>query len=222
MTSNFLVSNSLACSSCDLTFPSEHLLIEHTKHVHRSTATTSTSFQCIYCHAIFTSRTQLDRHSRIHIASSGNNLKCNICDRLFSTIDILSEHKLSHCKATSSNICSYCHEVLTTELDYTRHLYDHNHLNTAKIKLNVFSTNHDTTPVTISCIICKQSLINEHEINLHMKFHLKENFTLTCQQCQKTTTTDRNYLIDLSTFNLICFHCIDKDFKCSGKSTIDL
>lgn len=54
-----------------------------------------------------------------------------------------------------------------------------------------------------------------------MKFHLKENFTLTCQQCQQKTTTDRNYLIDLSTFNLICFHCIDKDFKCSGKSTMD-
>jgi len=212
--------------------------LEHNKHIHRSTSipSLSLSFKCTYCHALFTSRTQLDRHSRIHIASSGNNLKCNICDRLFSTIDILSEHKLSHCKATTSNICSYCHQILNNENDYTRHLYEHNHLHFPKIKTKLFTNNNnnnDNNSLTITCIVCKQSLINEHEVDLHAKFHLtnflnkkspiitKEisltTMTITCHQCHRSTNTNRDFLLELSSFNINCFNCIEKDLKCTGK-----
>jgi hypothetical protein len=225
------------CSICDLTFPSESLLLEHNKHTHPSSV--SPSFKCTYCHALFTSRTQLDRHSRIHIASSGNNLKCNICDRLFSTIDILSEHKLSHCKATSSNICSYCHQILTNEGDYTRHLYEHNHYqHHPKSKTKLFTNNNDNVPLTIACIVCKQSLINEREIDLHAKFHLanflnkksspiptKESsltiMTITCNQCHRSTNTNRDFLLELPSFNIKCFNCIEKDLKSSGKEIIE-
>lgn len=229
-------SSDLICSLCDLTFPSEFLLLEHNKHIHRSPLV-SPSYQCTYCHALFTSRAQLDRHSRIHIASSGNNLKCNICDRLFSTIDTLSEHKLSHCKATTSNICSYCHQILTNENDYTQHLYEHNHLQHLKTKTKLFTNNNDNTQLTIACIVCKQSLINEHEIDLHGKFHLanflnkkpsptnitKENslttMTITCNQCHCLTNTSREFLLELPSFNINCFNCIEKDLKITGKDS---
>ena len=229
-------SSDVICSTCDLTFPSELLLLEHNKHTHQSSSSfLSPAFKCTYCHALFTSRTQLDRHSRIHVASSGNNLKCNICDRLFATIDILSEHKLSHCKATSSNICSYCHQILTNEEDYTRHLYEHNHhQHHPKSKTKLFTNNCDNIPSAIACIVCKQSLINEREIDLHAKFHLA-NFlnknpatvigkdssltimTMTCHQCHRTTNTNQEFLLELPSFNLICFNCIEKELKPTGK-----
>ncbi len=212
--------------------------MEHNKHIHRSPSISSisASFKCTYCHALFTSRTQLDRHSRIHIASSGNNLKCNICDRLFSTIDILSEHKLSHCKATTSNICSYCHQILNNESDYTRHLYEHNHLHYSKTKTKLFTNNHDNSSITIACIVCKQSLINEREVDLHAKFHLVNflnnksiietkdisltTMIITCNQCHRSTNTNREFLLELPLFNINCFNCIEKDFKSSGKDII--
>jgi len=228
-------SSDVICSQCDLTFPSESLLLEHNKHDHRSALipSVSSSFKCLYCHALFTSRTQLDRHSRIHIASSGNNLKCNICDRLFSTIDILSEHKLSHCKATTSNICSYCHQTLNNENDYTRHLYEHNHLHHSKSKTKLFTNNNDNIPLTIACIVCKQSLINEHEVDLHAKFHLANCLNkkstminkeisltimmITCNQCHRSTNIHRDFLLELPSFDINCFNCIEKDFKSTGK-----
>lgn len=188
----------------------------------------SPSFKCLYCHALFTSRTQLDRHSRIHIASSGNNLKCNICDRLFPTIDILSEHKLSHCKATTSNICSYCHQTLNHENDYTRHLYEHNHLHYSKNKTKLFHHQNDNTPLTIACIVCKQSLINEHEVDLHAKFHLKNistvttkdssaiSMVITCDQCHRSSSTSRDFLLQLPAFQILCFDCLEKDLKSTG------
>jgi hypothetical protein len=187
----------------------------------------SPSFKCTYCHALFTSRTQLDRHARIHIASSGNNLKCNICDRLFSTIDVLSEHKLSHCKATTSNICSYCHQILNNEADYTRHLYEHNHHHHyhLKNKTKLFTNTNDNSPLAITCIVCKQSLLNEREVDLHAKFHLATSsnkkpllitMTIACNQCHQSTNTNRDYLLELPSFNVNCFKCIEKDLKSPG------
>ncbi|CAF4688133.1 unnamed protein product [Rotaria sp. Silwood1] len=226
-------SSDIICSLCDLTFSSESLLLEHNKHTHRSSSISSItpSFKCTYCHALFTSRAQLDRHSRIHIASSGNNLKCNICDRLFSTIDILSEHKLSHCKATTSNICSYCHQTLENQDDYIHHLYEHNQQYNLKNKTKLFTNNNDNIPLAIACIVCKQSLINEREIILHAKFHLTNNsnkktskiiltkessltmMTIQCNQCHRSTNTNRDLLLELPSFNINCFNCIEKELK---------
>ncbi|CAF2182480.1 unnamed protein product [Rotaria magnacalcarata] len=226
-------STDIICSLCDLTFSSESLLLEHNKHTHRSSFISSItpSFKCTYCHALFTSRAQLDRHSRIHIASSGNNLKCNICDRLFSTIDILSEHKLSHCKAITSNICSFCHQTLNSQDDYINHLHEHNHQYNLKTKAKLFTNNNDNVPLAITCIVCKQSLINEREVNLHAKFHLTnitnkksskiiltkesslETMTIQCNQCHQSTNTNRDFLLELPSFNINCFNCIEKDLK---------
>ena len=225
-------SSEVPCPRCDLTFSNESQLCEHQKHAHPSPPPVSSappSFKCSYCHTSFTSRTQLDRHSRIHIAASGNNLKCNICDRLFTSIDILSEHKLSHCKATTSNICSYCHQTLHNEADYTRHLYEHNHQSKSKTKL--FTGHQDTTPLTIACIVCKQSLINEREIDLHAKFHLtsplnktlptrpvdSSPLTVTCHGCRRSSTTNREFFIELPSFTVHCFQCLAKGLDPSGK-----
>jgi hypothetical protein len=209
--------------------------LEHNKHTHRSPppapSSLATSFKCSYCHALFTSRTQLDRHSRIHIASSGNNLKCNICDRLFSSIDILSEHKLSHCKATTSNLCLHCHQILANEADFTRHLHEHNHHHHhLKSKARTFTTGNDNAPFAMTCIVCKQSLINEREIDLHAKFHLANisnkklanndvssmPMAVTCTECRQTSNTSRDFLVELPSFDVHCFHCLDKELKSPG------
>lgn len=219
------------CSNCDQGFTAESLLLDHQKQVHRSSPLSgnnplvSPTFQCSYCQTSFTSRTQLDRHSRIHIAASGTNLKCNICDRLFTTIDGLSEHKLSHCKATASNICSYCHETLQNENDYTRHLYEHNQQQT-KNKTKLFNNHQEGPHVTITCIVCKQSLINEREVELHAKFHLtnelskkstKSTINITCHHCNRFSAKSREFFIELHDFNFLCFSCVKKELKISGK-----
>ncbi|CAF0811851.1 unnamed protein product [Adineta ricciae] len=229
-----LNSSDTICSLYESTHSSESLISEHNKHSHRSpplplaNSSISASFKCSYCHALFTSRTQLDRHSRIHIASSGNNLKCNICDRLFSSFDNLSEHKLSHCKATTSNLCLHCHQILHNEADFLRHLDEHNNHNRhLRTKAGLFTTNNDHGTFAMACIICKQSLINKHEINLHAKFHLANistkkpaikdlstvSMAITCVQCQHSTNNHRDFLVELPSFDVQCFNCIEKDLK---------
>ena len=92
-------------------------------------------------------------------------------------------------------------------------------------------------PLAIACIVCKQSLINEHEVDLHAKFHL-ENFSkknsiketplmmmmmmITCNQCQRSTNTNRDFLLELPSFQMHCFDCLEKDFKSTGKICIDI
>lgn len=202
----------IQCSFCELKFSNESSLSEHQRVAHRSSCSISSTFQCSYCQTSFTSRTQLDRHSRIHIAASGTNLKCNICDRLFSTIDILSEHKLSHCKATTSNICSHCHQTLLNENDFTRHLFEHN---------QHFKNHQDGNKLTIGCIVCKQSLINQNEIDLHAKFHLQneqinkkiDSTDFRCQTCFRSSSKNRDFIIELSSFTLHCFDCLRKQLN---------
>lgn len=211
------------CFHCEATFASESLLNEHLKSVHRSSISPSSSvpFKCLYCHTSFTSRAQLERHARIHVASSGTNLKCNICDRQFPTIDLLSEHKLSHCKATTSNLCSVCQQKIENEEDYIRHFYDHHQGNSpTKSKGKLFNVHQtDSTPITIACVICKQSLINEREIDLHAKFHLtKSKLKMNCSRCHRTSINDGNFLLDLSTWNSVCFQCLAKELNLAGKT----
>ena len=100
-----------------------------------------------------------------------------------------------------------------------------------KNKAKLFTNSNDNSPLAITCIVCKQSLINEREVNLHAKFHLanisnkkliiKEplltSMIITCNQCHQSTNTNRDFLLELPSFNINCFNCIEKDFKSPGK-----
>lgn len=97
--------------------------------------------------------------------------------------------------------------------------------------MKLFSNTTEQNPVAIACIVCKQSLINEHEVDLHMKFHLTNLFnkkpplkdtslimmTITCNQCHKSTNINREFLLELPSFTINCFNCIEKDLKSTGK-----
>ena len=87
----------------------------------------------------------------------------------------------------------------------------------------------------MACVVCKQSLMNAHEIDLHSKFHLancsnQKNLsktvktdgsstmiTIKCNQCHRSTNTNRNFLLELPSFSINCFQCIEKELKSTGK-----
>jgi hypothetical protein len=41
--------------------------------------------------------------------------------------------------------------------------------------------------------------------------------TIICNQCQRLTNTNRDFLLELPSFNINCFNCIEKDVKSTGK-----
>ncbi|CAF1466363.1 unnamed protein product, partial [Didymodactylos carnosus] len=235
-----------SCQICDLRFNNELLLIEHKRLEHNihtlsptlidnciessvthSSSTITSSFKCSYCENLFTSKTQLERHTRIHVSS--NNLRCNICDRSFSTIEILSEHKLTHCKSTTTNICIYCNQVILNENEYKQHLYKHNNKSSLTTS-SLFGDSNSTTLSTIHCIICKQSLMNEHEISLHIHFHLAKLMTTAnyhevsyiCEQCHYLSNSNDNFIIDLKKYRLICYRCLERNENTIQEQTISM
>ncbi|CAF1027622.1 unnamed protein product [Didymodactylos carnosus] len=241
LTPSFNSITNFSCQICDLKFNNELLLNEHKRveHIIRtstpismdnctdSSATHSptSSFKCFYCGNLFTSKTQLERHTRIHVSS--NNLRCNICDRSFTTVEILSEHKLTHCKSTTTNICVYCNQIILNENDYKQHLYEHNSKSPLTIS-SLFDDSNSTTLTTIHCVICKQSLMNKHEINLHIHFHLAKLMTTLnyhqvsyiCEQCQYSSNNNDNFIIELKKYRLICYRCLERNDNKTQESTI--
>lgn len=100
------------------------------------------------------------------------NNKCNICDELFSSISQLAEHKLKkHCifGAVQSPQCLSCHAKIASKDDYMRHFVEHN---------NQMSKSSDAVAAAglfpVVCIICKQTLMSEIELDLHASYHCQQ------------------------------------------------
>ncbi|CAF3451829.1 unnamed protein product [Rotaria sp. Silwood1] len=116
---------------------------------------------------IFTS--VIDAYGPCHPGHGDAGSTDRTCTRYNS--QTLRQHKLSHCNATSSNICSYCHQTLNNKSDYKRRLYEHNNdHHHSKTKTKLFTNNNDNIPFAIACIVCKQSLISEREIDYIQNF----------------------------------------------------
>ncbi|CAG2105174.1 unnamed protein product [Medioppia subpectinata] len=98
--------------------------------------------------------------------------KCNICDELFQSMGQLAEHKLKkHCifGASQSLQCLQCHAKINTKDDYMKHFVEHNNIN----KSTDSSSLNALFPVV--CVICKQTLMSELEIDLHASYHCDQH-----------------------------------------------
>lgn len=181
------------------------------------------SLVCAYCNENCKSRSELETHMKSHHQNrttngtshtgSGTVLgrhKCNICDQVCPTSTLLAEHKLTtHCKVLSSDQCSICKTSLLNEEQYFSHMQKH--------CPNTVGNNENLTLPT-ACIICRQTVTSDSEVQLHAKFHLhqklqqdytkEESFVLNCKEC--TSRFDNITDLELHYTN---FHASNTNFR---------
>ena len=98
------------------------------------------------------------------------NNKCNICDEVFVSINELAEHKLKkHCMFGSTSQCLECNANISNKEEYLKHFIEHHNLN----KGDVNTLSNAMFPV--ACIVCKQNLMSEVEIDLHARYHCESD-----------------------------------------------
>ncbi|XP_065343682.1 zinc finger protein 423 isoform X2 [Cloeon dipterum] len=194
------------CKFCDEAFHVEFQLDKHLEHKHKDKSPAAApqgkpqikspgavSLVCAYCQESCKSRADLEAHMKTHhqrsngAAAPSNGValgrhKCNICDMVCVSPALLAEHKLAtHCKVLHGDTCSVCKASLGTEEHFMSHMHKHcpGSAGTADIGLPT------------ACVICRQTVTSEHEVQLHARFHLqqKQNHALqpgkgvSCGEC---------------------------------------
>ncbi|KAF4531913.1 hypothetical protein B566_EDAN000942 [Ephemera danica] len=166
-----------------------------------SNNTVVVSLVCAYCNENCKSRSELEAHMKSHHQNRTSNgtphatnvtgigrHKCNICDQVCPTSTLLAEHKLTtHCKVLHSDQCSICKSSLAGEEQFFAHMQKH--------CPNSVGNNENLTLPT-ACIICRQTVTSDAEVQLHAKFHLHQKlqeycnnatkegeFSLACKEC---------------------------------------
>lgn len=168
---------------CDRSdFSTENELISHRKLVHNLKSSCKNgvvSLHCAYCNENCKTRTELESHMKNHSQASGlsGKHKCNICDELCPTAALLAEHKLTHCKVVSSaNYCTHCKASLQTDTEFYSHLIQHSNA--------AGSNNNSQISLPYPCIICRQTLISNIEVQMHAQFHTRNSSgTEQLKQC---------------------------------------
>ncbi|KAK0424086.1 hypothetical protein QR680_008494 [Steinernema hermaphroditum] len=169
------------CKICLQFFSTEHAL-EHEylflfvqNHV-VSHAQTKEIYSCVFCNIPFDNKEQLAIHIQlIHdnnvpldrvvpVISSqdvspreSRLLKCSVCDAVCLTDNELDEHRLLyHCKVLKGERCGECYKVISSKVDFLEH-----------------SVLHNGDRTEISCIVCRQTIRDSIQLNLHGAFHME-------------------------------------------------
>jgi len=131
--------------------------------------------KCEFCSSNnFKSTSELESHIKTEHKCSNSvtinsinkmNNKCNICDELLPSISELAEHKLKkHCIFGASQ-CLECHAKINSKDDYMKHFVQHNNIN------NLTDSSALNALFPVACVVCKQTLMSELEIDLHARYH---------------------------------------------------
>lgn len=137
------------------------------------------AFRCPTCHQSFSVEFLFERHIQLEhggvlggvgshqpaswslisvpSANAAVYVKCNVCDRKCESVQELAEHKLTHCKVVRATHCGICLEPMASIELYYQHTRRHN---------------LDSGPM--NCVVCKQSLVDPVELDVHAKFHLNQ------------------------------------------------
>lgn len=145
------------CKACAYTFDTFELLSEHNEAVH-------SVFTCQCCYKTFTSRSNLERHSRLH--TGHRPYICHICGKAFSRKDHLSNHATKHAFK-----CGTCSKRFVDKKTLATHFsYDHN--------------------VAMACVCeyCNKGFSSTESYEEHVKAHPQFHAAATAA----TTTTSHN------------------------------
>ncbi|KAK0424085.1 hypothetical protein QR680_008494 [Steinernema hermaphroditum] len=160
------------CKICLQFFSTEHALENHVV----SHAQTKEIYSCVFCNIPFDNKEQLAIHIQlIHdnnvpldrvvpVISSqdvspreSRLLKCSVCDAVCLTDNELDEHRLLyHCKVLKGERCGECYKVISSKVDFLEH-----------------SVLHNGDRTEISCIVCRQTIRDSIQLNLHGAFHME-------------------------------------------------
>lgn len=126
----------------------------------RKTSDGQSEFPCSDCGKVFTRKTTLKRHIRIHIGIK--EFQCWICSKCFMEKSHLSRHLRKHegvsesMEAQAPYCCSICERKFTIKGQLSRHLKAH-------------ENEKPDTPQT--CEICQKSFDKKAKFKRHMKVH---------------------------------------------------
>ncbi|GIX91440.1 zinc finger protein 521 [Caerostris extrusa] len=187
---------SFRCDMCDSSFSGETTLNVHRRQVHnirnsgsQKPGQTTLSKVCAYCNESYKSRTELENHMKSHGSLCPSKHKCNICDEICPSAATLADHKISHCKVVTDNTCVTCH----TPLKLAEHFYAH-------------LKQHNAQGLPASCVVCRQVLMSEIEVEKHADHHLKNTESSRfCCVCGETSPPEQ--LIVTGTQNSHSYMC---------------
>lgn len=141
-------------------------------------ASSTLSLSCAYCNENCKSRTDLENHMKTHQVVASGKHKCNICDEVCPSATLLAEHKLTHCKVVSGTTCTGCKQNISTEEQYYYHMKQHSQPQSStssdsSVGSSTGGNNSKSlaSQLPIPCIICRQTLMTEIEVQMHSKFH---------------------------------------------------
>ncbi|CAG9540339.1 unnamed protein product [Cercopithifilaria johnstoni] len=148
------------CAACSIPFETRDLLAIHVQLIHDPPAVTLT-----------VNSLQRDSSDDSFCKQQSENrlVKCLICDIKFKGEDELDFHRLiAHCKVPRSNRCADCQTQIHTVTHFKDHIRE-----------------HMQDESTVACIICRQTLRNDTQIDTHAKYHLQfgDDISGSDQQC---------------------------------------
>lgn len=197
------------CRLCSSNFETSEALSDHNEAVH-------SVFTCLCCFKTFTSRSNLERHSRLH--TGHKPYTCNVCGKAFSRKDHLSNHATKHAfkcstcsqryadkstlvshylydhSATLTNICGYCNKGFCSVELYEEHLKSHPQLQAGESK----SDSYGVTPRSMSrerynCNSCSFETTDKVSLAKHDLVHSDAQRTYTCLSCGKISDDPLQY-----------------------------
>ena len=128
---------SYSCQFCDKQFKRAKTLDSHLLTFHVAEMLTTernsdddssddieiiTAYQCPKCEDIFTSKSKLKTHKKVHAKENKTDSekhKCIFCDACFTSKRKLIAHKKDHKELLK---CKHCEETLQTLLELTKHM----------------------------------------------------------------------------------------------------
>ena len=129
------------CVLCGSWFDSPEVLGEHNESVH-SVST------CLWCFKTFTSRSNLERHSRLHTGHRPH--VCPVCGKTFSRKDHLSNHAMKHAYK-----CGMCSQRCGDRAALAEH----------------YRLQHVGTVLEAVCTFCNKGFTNVASYEEHIKMH---------------------------------------------------
>ena len=206
------------CKACGFTFENFDVLSEHNEAVH-------SVFTCNSCYKTFTSRSNLERHSRLH--TGFKPYVCAICQKAFSRKDHLSNHAAKHAfkcatcnkrfadkktlathftydhDAMLSHICDFCNKGFSNQELYEEHVKTHPQYHAVQ------KTFHQRSPLNTpsgpspvprkqACPQCPFTSADRIMLLKHRLMHSDSHRCFTCLSCAKTYSDPLQYEDHLS------------------------
>lgn len=179
------------CKACGYTFAHSELLREHNEAVHGV-------FTCNVCFRTFTSRSNLDRHARLHTGhkpyvctkcgkafsrkdhltnhAAKHAFKCGKCLKRFADRESLKSHYVQEHSCVLSNICEHCNKGFTDPKVYGEHVKTHPEVSGSK---------HPVRHRPFSCIQCSFTCSTRLDLLKHKQIHRDVQIVYSCLACSE-------------------------------------